>query len=190
MCLRIRAGIRSIRRTNLKSVRVVYVWVDLTYVESLLNFYTMVCDLTGMPIANASLLDEGTAAAEAMILSFSASKSNGKTFLVDRACHPQTISCVQMRAEGFGINVVVEDLVNVDLRKYEGVMGALIQYPNTFGDVVDYEGFVERVHGVGALVSCATDLLSLTRLKPPGEFGADIVLGKFAAVWCSTWIWR
>jgi glycine dehydrogenase len=131
-----------------------------------------------MPIANASLLDEGTAAAEAMILSFSASKSNGKTFLVDSECHPQTISCVEMRAQGFGINVVVTDLVNIDLSKHEGVMGALIQYPNTFGAVVDYGELVARLHKLGALVSCATDLLSLTQLKPPGEFGADIVLGN------------
>jgi glycine dehydrogenase len=124
------------------------------------------------------LLDEGTAAAEAMILSFSASKSNGNVFLVDAACHPQTISCVTMRAQGFGIRVIVKDLVDLDVTKYKGVMGALVQYPNTHGAVVDYSDITERLHGAGALVSCATDLLALTRLKPPGEWGADIVLGN------------
>ncbi|KAI8818901.1 glycine cleavage system P-protein-domain-containing protein [Fimicolochytrium jonesii] len=147
--------------------------------ESLLNFQTMVCDFTGLPVANASLLDEGTAAAEAMMMCFSQAKRKKNMFFVDQACHPQTIACVKTRGEGFGIQVVVGDYEKFDFEANAGnVMGVLIQYPTTDGRVLDYETFVEKAHSKGAMVTVAADLLSLALLKPPGEFGADIVFGN------------
>ncbi|KNC97467.1 glycine dehydrogenase [Spizellomyces punctatus DAOM BR117] len=147
--------------------------------ESLLNFQTMVCDFTGLPVANASLLDEGTAAGEAMMMCFAAGKRRKTIFFVDQACHPQTIACVKTRAEGFGIQVVVGDYEKYDFAANKGkVMGVLIQYPTTDGRVLDYESFVKKAHDNGAMVTCATDLLALALLKPPGEFGADIAFGN------------
>ncbi|KAJ3174385.1 glycine decarboxylase subunit P [Geranomyces variabilis] len=147
--------------------------------ESLLNYQTMVCDLTGLPVANASLLDEGTAAAEAMIMCFAQGKRKKNIFFVDQACHPQTIACVKTRAEGFGIQVVVGDYEKYDFVANKGnVMGVLIQYPTTDGRVLDYETFVQKAHENGAMVTCATDLLALALLKPPGEFGVDIAFGN------------
>ncbi|KAJ3223847.1 glycine decarboxylase subunit P [Clydaea vesicula] len=146
--------------------------------ESLINFQTMICDLTGLPIANASLLDEGTAAGEAMLLCYNTNPKKN-VFFVDAECHPQTISCVQTRAQGFGIDVVVANHKDFDFSKYEDkVMGVLIQYPSTYGSIEDYEVFVKNVHSKGALVACATDLMALTLLKPPGDFGADIAFGN------------
>jgi glycine dehydrogenase len=145
--------------------------------ESLLNFQTMVGDLTGLPIANASLLDEGTAAAEAMHLCFGAKGGEGKNaFFISELCHPQTIAVVQTRALPLGIEVVVggHDKQN-DWSKFFGV---LLQYPGTSGEIVDYSKLVEGVHRAGGVVAVATDLLALTLLKPPGEFGADIALGN------------
>ncbi|KAI8921627.1 glycine cleavage system P-protein-domain-containing protein [Entophlyctis helioformis] len=147
--------------------------------ESLINYQTMVQELTGLDIANASLLDEGTAAAEAMLLCYSSANRKKNIFFVDETCFPQTISCVQTRAQGFGIQVVVGNYETFDFAAYNGnVVGALIQYPNQFGTVANYESFVKRAHDNGALVACATDLLALTMLKPPGEFGVDIALGN------------
>ncbi|KAJ3299184.1 hypothetical protein HK104_009788 [Borealophlyctis nickersoniae] len=147
--------------------------------ESLLNFQTMITDLTGLSVANASLLDEGTAAGEAMLLSFSHGKGKKNIFFVDQACHPQTIACVKTRAEGFGIKVIVGDYEIFDFANNKGnVMGVLIQYPTTDGRVLDYESFVKKAHDHGALVACATDLMSLALLKPPGEFGVDIAFGN------------
>ncbi|MEM9512622.1 MAG: aminomethyl-transferring glycine dehydrogenase, partial [Cyanobacteria bacterium P01_E01_bin.48] len=146
--------------------------------EALLNFQTMVIDLTGLEIANASLLDEATAAAEAMTMSFNLkSKPDKQRFWVSQACHPQTIAVVQTRAQPLGIEVVVGNLDAVagDDRSF---FGALLQYPTTDGAIVDYREFVERLHAVDALVTVAADLLSLTLLKPPGEFGADIAVGS------------
>ncbi|KAJ9084242.1 glycine decarboxylase subunit P [Entomophthora muscae] len=145
--------------------------------ESLLNFQTMVVDLTGLPIADASLLDEGTAAAEAMALCHVHSKSKRKNFVVDKHCHPQTIACVKTRAEGFGIQVQVID-VHGEEYNYSEASGVLIQYPNTRGDVLDFKSIVDSAHAAGAQVACATDLLALTLLTPPGELGADIALGS------------
>lgn len=143
----------------------------------------MITDLTGLDIANASLLDEGeflpktaTAAAEAMMLSYSASKSGGRTFLVDSAVHPQTIACMRTRAQGFGIQVVVESYEGFKFDKQ--VFGCLVQYPNTKGQIHDYSKLVEQAHSNGSLVSCACDLMSLALLKPPGEWGADIAIGS------------
>ena len=145
--------------------------------EALLNFQTVVADLTGLPVANASLLDEATAAAEAMYLTVAVTKHEGTpVFMVDAQCHPQTIAVVQTRAEARGIDIVIAD---PDSFKFtEGVVGALIQYPATDGAVRDHHDFCRRAHAAGALVTVATDLLALTLLKPPGEFGADIAIGN------------
>jgi len=143
--------------------------------EALLNFQTMVIDLTGLEVANASLLDEGTAAAEAMTMCHGI-KSERKSFFVSSTCHPQTIDVVQTRAQAFDLKVVVGD--HRTFQFGEQVCGALVQYPDTYGLVEDYSGLVERAHAAGALVAVAADLLSLTLLKPPGDFGADIALGS------------
>lgn len=139
----------------------------------------MVQELTGMDVANASLLDEGTAAAEAMLLCFSSARRKKIIFFVDESCFPQTIACVKTRAVGFGIQVVVGNYSNFDFSAHpDQVFGALIQYPAMDGSVNQYEEFVKTCHTNGALVACATDLLALTMLKPPGEFGVDIALGN------------
>ncbi|WP_442951455.1 aminomethyl-transferring glycine dehydrogenase [Oscillatoria sp. CS-180] len=145
--------------------------------EALLNFQTMVTDLTGLEIANASLLDEGTAAAEAMTLSFNVRKRKDvKTFWVSDACHPQTIDVVKTRAQPLGIQVVVGDHRNFDVAV--PIFGALLQYPATDGAVYDYRDFIVQAHEQKALVTVAADLLSLTLLAPPGELGADIAVGS------------
>lgn len=146
--------------------------------EALINFQTMVTDLTGLEIANASLLDEGTAAAEAMTLCYRSRPRNSEAnvFFISRLCHPQTIAVVRTRAEPLGIRVVVGDHESYDFS--EPTFGVLLQYPGTNGDVIDYEPFVTRAHEAEALVAVATDLLALTLLRPPGEFGADIALGN------------
>jgi glycine dehydrogenase len=143
--------------------------------EALLNFQTMVIDLTGLDVANASLLDEATAAAEAMTMCHGLSEGRN-VFFVSAGCHPQTTDVVKTRANAHGIEVVVGD--HNTFRFSEQVFGALVQYPNTYGEVVDYSAFVEQAHAAGALVAVAADLLSLTVLRPPGEFGADIALGS------------
>jgi glycine dehydrogenase len=144
--------------------------------EALLNFQTVVVDLTGLPIANASLLDEGTAAAEAMAMSYAISGGPDRNvFFVSERCHPQTIDVVRTRAQARGIDVVVGDHESFDLST--PVFGVLLQYPATDGEVVDYRPFVERARAAGAVVTVAADLLSLCVLAPPGEWGADIVVG-------------
>ena len=143
--------------------------------EALLNFQTMVIDFTGLPVANASLLDEATAAAEAMHLAYEFKGADDKkTFFVDRACHPQTIEVVKTRAGALGIDVRVADHASADL---SGVFGALVQYPNTEGAIVDYRGFGEKVHAADALLVMAADILALAVLTPPGELGADVAVG-------------
>src|SRR5689334_16943525 len=145
--------------------------------EALLNFQTMIIDLVGLPIANASLLDEGTAAAEAVAMSYGISGKPGKEvcFVSDR-CHPQTIDVVQTRAKARGITVVVGD--HETFQFSSEVFGAVISYPATDGEVCDYRAFVEKAHGAGATVTVVADLLSLALLTPPGEWGADIVVGN------------
>ncbi len=144
--------------------------------EALLNFQTMVTDLTGLEIANASLLDEGTAAAEAMSMSYGLCKTKAKAFWVSEACHPQTIAVVQTRAQALGIEVI---LGNHRTFQFDvPVFGALVQYPATDGAIYDYREFCDRAHAAGALVTVAADLLSLTLLTPPSEFGADIAVGN------------
>jgi glycine dehydrogenase len=144
--------------------------------EALLNFQTLVTDLTGLEIANASLLDEGTAAAEAMTMSFNLSKKSAQTFFVSETCHPQTIDVVKTRAVPLGIEVVVGDHQTYDFDA-QPTFGALLQYPATDGTLYDYRAFIEKAHAASALVTVAADLLSLTLLTPPGEFGADMAVG-------------
>ena len=143
--------------------------------EALLNFQTMVTDLTALDIANASLLDEATAAAEAMALCH-AVVAGRKTFFVADNCHPQTIEVVRTRAKPLGIEVKID---NFSRFKFDSpVFGALVQYPATDGAIYDYTGFVRRAHDAGALVVVAADILALALLKPPGEFGADVAVGN------------
>ena len=143
--------------------------------EALLTFQTMVSDLTGLEVANASLLDEGTAAAEAMTMCHGL-KAERDTFFVSDACHPQTIDVIKTRAQALGLKVITGDPETFQFT--DQVFGALAQYPDTFGAIDDYSELTARAHAVGALVAVATDLLSLTLLRPPGEFGADIALGS------------
>ena len=143
--------------------------------EALLNFQTMISDLTGLAIANASLLDESTAAAEAMHMSHDL-RTERNVFFVSAECHPQTIAVVQTRAKALGIEVVVGD--HQTFRFNEQVFGALVQYPATYGDVYEYDAFIAQAHAAGALVTVAADLLSLALLRSPGEFGADIAIGS------------
>jgi glycine dehydrogenase len=144
--------------------------------EALLNYQTMVADLTGLPMANASLLDEGTAAAEAMhMCAGSSGAADGSVFLVAGDCHPQTIEVVKTRASALGVEVRVGDPDSFD---FEGAFGVLVQYPSTDGRIRDWSGLAERAHQAKALVVMATDLLALTLLRPPGEIGADIAVGS------------
>ncbi|HUE96574.1 MAG TPA: aminomethyl-transferring glycine dehydrogenase [Longimicrobiaceae bacterium] len=145
--------------------------------EALLNFQTAVIDLTGLPIANASLLDEATAAAEAMAMSYAVKGSDDRNaFFVSTDCHPQTIDVVRTRAEARGIDIVVGD--HRDASFDGSTFGVLLQYPATDGRVEDLRAFCDRAHEAGALVTVATDLLALALLTPPGEFGADIAVGN------------
>jgi glycine dehydrogenase len=144
--------------------------------EALLNFQTMVTDLTGLDVANASLLDEATAAAEAMALCQRSAKTKATGFFVDKDCHPQTIAVIQTRAEPLGWTVTVGDPFT-DLDPTE-VFGAIFQYPGTHGHVRDFSGLIARLHQTGALAAVAADILSLLLLKSPGEMGADIAIGS------------
>jgi glycine dehydrogenase len=155
--------------------------------EALLNFQTMVCDLVGLDIANASMLDEGTAAAEAMTLCRRSTKHPGSVFLVDADCHPQTIAVVTTRAEALGIDVVVGDpyadtATTAGTADGGGVpdeaFAVLVQHPGSSGAIRDLRPVVERAHATGALVVAATDLLACTLLTPPGEAGVDVAVGS------------
>lgn len=156
--------------------------------ESLLNYQTMVTDLTGLPMSNASLLDEGTAAAEALTLSMNALSTArlrrpGKTYVVSDAIHPQTLAVMRSRAEGFGIAIEKADILSDGFAKRleelgDDLVGVLVQYPDTYGRIKDFKQLADAVHGKGGLLSVATDLLALTVLTPPGEWGADIAFGS------------
>jgi glycine dehydrogenase len=143
--------------------------------EALLNFQQMIMDLTAFDIANASLLDEATAAAEAMSLCHAVAP-NRKTFFIADHCHPQTIAVVQTRAKPLGIEIKIADYSR--FRFDASVFGALVQYPATDGAIYDYSDFIRQAHDAGALVVVAADILALTLLKPPGEFGADVAVGN------------
>ena len=145
--------------------------------EALLNFQTMITDLTGLEIANASLLDEATAAAEGMAMCFALRKlPSVRAFLVSRTCHPQTIAVVETRAKPLGIEIILGDHRTWDFST--PVFGALLQYPATDGPIYNYATFINKLHENQALAVVASDLLSLTLLVPPGEFGADICVGS------------
>ncbi|MBI4061021.1 MAG: aminomethyl-transferring glycine dehydrogenase [Elusimicrobia bacterium] len=143
--------------------------------EALLNFQTMIIELTGLPVANASLLDEGTAAAEAMAVCLHASEDPaGRIFFVSSRCHPRTIEVVKTRARPLGISVLVGEPPQISGKK---LLGALVQYPDTRGAVKDWSAFADSVHAAGGLFVVAADPLALTLFKAPGEFGADIAVG-------------
>lgn len=155
--------------------------------ESMLNYQTMVSDLTGLAISNASLLDEPTAAAEAMTLSINAMPSSknkrpNKTFFVSEMCNPQTIAVLETRAQGFGVKLIVgnplKDGSKEVLEVGEDLVGVLVQYPDTEGNVANFKALSDVVHQSGGTFCVATDLLALTLLKPPGEFGADVAIGS------------
>jgi glycine dehydrogenase len=142
----------------------------------------MIMSLTAMDIANASLLDEATAAAEGMIMAFSASGQRKRSFFVDSGVLPQTIAVLRTRAKGFGIRLIIGDTSAImeDESLRSTICGVLVQYPDVDGNIKNFAALAESVHKSGALLVCATDLLALTMLKPPGEWGADIVLGNSA----------
>src|SRR5213080_1714960 len=146
--------------------------------EALLNFQTMVTDLTSLDISNASLLDEATAAAEAMALCYHAAtgRDSRNRFFVADNCHPQTVAVVRTRAKPLGIEIVTANFSNFEFD--DTIFGALVQYPATDGVIYDYEKFAKAAHEVGALLVVAADILALALLKPPGEFGADVAVGS------------
>ena len=145
--------------------------------EALLNFQTMVADLTGLPLANASLLDEATAAAEAMTMCQAISRSNASAFFVSEDCHPQTIAVIKTRAKPLGIDIHIGNPEQIHWQETQ-YFGILLHYPTTEGFVRDYQRLTQQAHEAGALAVVATDLLALTILRPPGEFGADIAIGS------------
>jgi glycine dehydrogenase len=143
--------------------------------EALLNYQTMVADLTGLPVANASLLDEATAAAEAMTMAERTAKSKARAFFVDRFCHPQTIEVIRTRAAPLGIEIIDDMVGNLDPTK---VFGAIFQYPGSYGHVTDFTALIAKVHAAKGIAVVATDLLALCLLKEPGAMGADIAIGS------------
>ena len=143
--------------------------------EALLNFQTMVTDMTGLPIANASLLDEATAAAEAMVMMLRSTKDKN-TMLVADNCHPQTIDVIKTRAEPIGVKINIMPINEFEFSN--DIFGVLLQYPATDGQVFIFDEICNKAHAAGALVSVATDLLSLAILPSPGEIGADIAIGN------------
>jgi glycine dehydrogenase len=146
--------------------------------EALVNFQTMIADLTGLELAGASLLDEPTAAAEAMAMCLRVAPGDRTAFVVDAACHPQTIAVVSTRGAALGIDVRVGDVAALAAADPGNVAGVLVQYPDTTGAIGDHRALAESLHEHGALLVVATDLLALTMLTPPGEFGADIAVGS------------
>ncbi|MGE5316274.1 MAG: aminomethyl-transferring glycine dehydrogenase [Acidobacteriota bacterium] len=144
--------------------------------EALLNFQTMISDLTGLPVANASLLDEATAAAEAMQMLYALNQNKGVKFFVSDDCFPQTIDVLKTRALPHGITLVTGDYRTADLK--DGFFGALLQYPSGFGEACDYRDFIDAAHALDVKVAVAADLMALVLLTPPGEFGADVVVGS------------
>ena len=156
--------------------------------EALLNFQQVVIDMTGLELASASLLDEATAAAEAMAMAKRVVKTSANVFFVDADTHPQTIGVIETRAHAFGYEVQIGDPArDLDPAK---VFAALLSYPGSSGEVRDYRGIIDRLHGAGALAIMATDLLALALLTPPGELGADIATGIGPALRRAHGLWR
>src|SRR6516165_8388970 len=153
--------------------------------EALLNFQTMIADLTALPWAGASLLDEATAAAEAMTLARRAKA--GRTFLADADCLPQTLAVLRTRAEPLGIHLVVEPVTAEAIARQDGLFGVLLQFPGASGVVRDLAPLIEAAHARGALAAVAADLLALTLLKAPGEIGADIAVGSSQRLGVPLW---
>jgi glycine dehydrogenase len=145
--------------------------------EALLNFQTAIADLTALPLAGASLLDEATAAAEAMAMCFAIGRGKKRSFYAATSCHPQTLGVVRTRAASMGIALRVGDLADIDFASQD-LCGVLVQYPTTDGRIESYRELAARVHAAGAALVVAADLLALTLLEPPGEFGADITVGS------------
>lgn len=144
-----------------------------------MNFQTVITELTGLPLANASLLDEGTAAAEAMAMAFAGARMKKTTFIVDKNVYLQTAAVIRGRAEGLGIKVLETDITpSIIESNKDDLIGVLIQYPRKDGKIVDYTQLSESVHSHGGQLICAADLLSLTLLAPPSTFNADIVVGS------------
>ena len=150
--------------------------------EALLNYQQMIIDLTAMDIANASLLDEATAAAEAMTLCYRQSKTKSQKFFVDNNLHPQSIALLKTRAEPLGINLTIGDICFIDDNDY---FGCVIQYPNTRGDITDWTDTISNLKNNDIIVAMATDLLALGMIKPPGEMDADIVFGSSCLLYTS-----
>lgn len=144
--------------------------------ESLLNYQTVVTDLTGLPVANASLLDEATAVGETIGIAMNQAKFKKNKFFVDSRCHPQTIAVAKTRADGVGCELLVGEYEK--LESMDGLCGVVVQYPDTNGQVHDYTSFFTKAKSANVLTVCATDLLALTQLKPPGEFGAQVAVGS------------
>ncbi|MEM0896724.1 MAG: aminomethyl-transferring glycine dehydrogenase [Verrucomicrobiota bacterium] len=145
--------------------------------EALLNFQTMVADLCGLDVANASLLDEGTAVAEAVTMC-AGIKPKAKAVFVSERCHPQTIDVVKTRAEPVGLEIIVGDEATFDPTQCDNLLAIVVQYPDTTGEIMDHRSLIEKTHGAGGLVIMATDLLALTLLEPPGALGADVAVGS------------
>jgi glycine dehydrogenase len=143
--------------------------------EALLNFQTMVADLTGLEVSNASLLDEATACAEAMVMAQRVAKSKATAFFIDQDCHPQNIAVMQTRAAPLGIELIIGDPASIDA---SAVFGGIFQYPGTFGDLVDPSDAIKALHAEKAIAILATDLLALTVIKEPGAMDADIAVGS------------
>ncbi|KAJ2258367.1 glycine decarboxylase subunit P [Coemansia sp. RSA 454] len=148
--------------------------------ESLLNFQTVITDLTGLPATNASLLDEGTAAGEALVVCLgSARKKTRNVFFADENCHPQTLAVLHTRAEGFGAEIVVGDYKTFDFASLgDRLAGALVSYPDTYGNIGEHKALADQVHAQGGQLVVVADLMSLAVLQPPAEFGADIAIGN------------
>ena len=145
-----------------------------------MNFQTVITELTGLPLANASLLDESTAAAEAMAMAYAGSRMKKHTFIIDKNVYPQTAAVIRGRADGLGITVVETDIMHSKVleSKKDDLIGVLVQYPRKDGNIVDYNKISNIVHSYGGQLICSADLLSLTILAPPSTFNADIVVGS------------
>lgn len=146
--------------------------------EGLLYYQTMICEMTQMECANASLLDEGSAASEAMYMSYNAHNGKKNKFFIDKHTFPQTISVVKTRADALNIELVIDDVMNHDWNIEKDVCGVLLQNPNDIGTCHNYSDVISKIHTNGAKAIIAADLMSLALVKSPGEMGADIALGK------------